>query len=97
MDRHINNNMKEGAEGRIMLHDVTPETCARFVKWMYKGEYEFGSEVDTVDQLLGHARLFILADRFNIDGLREYSHQGLRTGHASLGDDELTHTEFRVR
>lgn len=75
MKKHIRNSMREGLSNKMHLSDVLPDTFARFVQWAYTGEYPY-SDVSTLGRsdktpsILVHARLFVLAERFNIVTLR---------------------------
>lgn len=73
MKNHICNNMREGIENRLILHDVTPETFARFLSWLYTRHSLFVDEDDrstTINQELRiNFRMFAFAEKFNITDL----------------------------
>lgn len=39
LGKHTNNDMKEGKEGRMILHEVNEATMERFLQWAYQGHY----------------------------------------------------------
>ena len=39
LEKHTNNEMKEGKEGRMILREVSETTMERFLQWAYKGQY----------------------------------------------------------
>lgn len=39
LEKHMNNEMKEGKERRMVLHEVDTDTFERFLQWAYTGEY----------------------------------------------------------
>ncbi|KAF8458726.1 hypothetical protein BDZ91DRAFT_742852 [Kalaharituber pfeilii] len=76
--KHINNDMKEGLNGEMVLHDVDKDTLQRFLEWAYVKDYrtDSGSHA-TSSALLLHAKLYVFADRFNIGSLKDLSFQKL--------------------
>ena len=40
LDKHVNNNMKEGIEGQMCLSEVEELTLKAFLCWVYRGDYE---------------------------------------------------------
>jgi len=66
------------------MMDVSPDTMHRFMEFCYSGDYlhaEYNSDDPLKDKeatqalslLLTHARLYVLADRYNIVSLKELS------------------------
>ncbi|KAF8453866.1 hypothetical protein BDZ91DRAFT_786637 [Kalaharituber pfeilii] len=78
--KHVDNDMKEGLSGEMILRDVDKETMCRFLQWAYVKEYSIDSgtqETNATSILLPHVKLYALADRFNIQALKELSLQKL--------------------
>ncbi|KAF8470736.1 hypothetical protein BDZ91DRAFT_718876 [Kalaharituber pfeilii] len=69
--KHIDNEMKEGLSGEMLLHDVDKDTLRRFLQWAYVKEYTpcFGPK----DTMFLHAKLYAFAERFNITSLKDLS------------------------
>ena len=40
LERHINNQMREGHKKQMVLHEVDSATFERFVEWAYTGKYK---------------------------------------------------------
>ena len=40
LERHVNNQMREGQERRMVLHEVDSTTFGRFLEWAYTGKYD---------------------------------------------------------
>ncbi|KAF8445446.1 hypothetical protein BDZ91DRAFT_753687 [Kalaharituber pfeilii] len=70
LDKHANNNMKEGLEGNMELSDVEEATMKAFLEWAYTKDYTFPNP-NTASALLKHTKLYALADRFNIATLKD--------------------------
>lgn len=69
LKKHITNEMKEGQEGRMVLHEVDEVTLERFLQWAYQGHYTV-----TEPRVLGlsiHTKIYAFAERFNIQKLKE--------------------------
>ncbi|KAF8466856.1 hypothetical protein BDZ91DRAFT_724177 [Kalaharituber pfeilii] len=75
--RHVDNSMKEGLTGEMLLREVDEGTFQSFLKWTYVHEYAMQHE-DANDSPLQHIKLYVLADRFNIAELRTLSFRKLR-------------------
>ncbi|KAF8461621.1 hypothetical protein BDZ91DRAFT_373041 [Kalaharituber pfeilii] len=71
MRKHIENGMKEGLNGEMVLYDVDEDTLQRFLQWAYMKDYE--TSQSTNPALLLHAKLYVFADRFNIGSLKDLS------------------------
>ncbi|KAF8461623.1 hypothetical protein BDZ91DRAFT_784815 [Kalaharituber pfeilii] len=69
--KHIENEMKEGLNGEMVLYDVDKDTVQRFLQWAYLRDYK--SSQGTGSALLLHTKFYILGDRFNIGSLRDLS------------------------
>ncbi|KAF8459940.1 hypothetical protein BDZ91DRAFT_636201, partial [Kalaharituber pfeilii] len=87
LDKHVNNDMKEGTQGVMELSEVDEGTMNAFLQWAYKGDYNMlcnvESESDTMacsdnpkasSALLGHTKVYVLADRFNTVRLKDLAH-----------------------
>ncbi|KAF8455435.1 hypothetical protein BDZ91DRAFT_701911 [Kalaharituber pfeilii] len=70
LDKHANNNMKEGLEGNMELSDVEEATMMAFLEWAYTKDYTFPNPT-SASVLLKHTKLYALADRFNIASLKD--------------------------
>jgi len=75
LNKHVNNYMREGIEGKIHLPEEGAEALTFFAEWAYTGDYD--REDDTLEipdepwQILHkHLQLCVFADKFNIPTLR---------------------------
>ena len=70
--------MREGLTDHMHLVDVDRQTIESFLCWAYKGEYfksldASSNEEDqsfAADVLLQHAKVYVLAERFNVVPLK---------------------------
>ena len=84
LDKHVNNDMKEGIEGIICLPDEGEEVLTLFTEWAYTGDY--ASKNDTLPANTGkpkeskqdpwlslhkHLQLCAFADKFNVPILKQ--------------------------
>ncbi|KAF8450184.1 hypothetical protein BGX38DRAFT_1185065 [Terfezia claveryi] len=67
--KHTNNDMKEGKESRMILHEVNATTIERFLQWAYKGYYTVAQS--GVLALSIHTHIYAFAERFNIPVLKD--------------------------
>lgn len=72
--KHLNNEMREGIENRLVLKEVRVSTFARFVAWLYSPSNHYGriclSDISPLKAVLLVNRLFLFGDRFNINLLQ---------------------------
>ncbi|KAF8461619.1 hypothetical protein BDZ91DRAFT_736678 [Kalaharituber pfeilii] len=73
--KHIDNEMKEGLNGEMVLYDVDEVTVQCFLQWAYVRDYKISQA--TSNALLLHAKLYVFADRFNVGSLKDLSFQKL--------------------
>ncbi|KAG0637650.1 hypothetical protein HOY80DRAFT_1138181 [Tuber brumale] len=87
LDKHVNNDMREGIEGVIHLPDENEEVFTLFTKWAYTGDYD-SEELIPLDGVLKkdpwlslhqHLQLFVFSDKFNIPALRQLAESKFRT------------------
>ncbi|RPB25669.1 hypothetical protein L211DRAFT_95565 [Terfezia boudieri ATCC MYA-4762] len=71
--KHTNNDMKEGKEGRMILHEVNATTIERFLQWAYKGHYTVAQS--GVLALSIHTHIYAFAERFNIPVLKDEAYK----------------------
>ncbi|KAG0637649.1 hypothetical protein HOY80DRAFT_1050791 [Tuber brumale] len=86
LDKHVNNDMKEGIEGIIRLPDEDSGVLTLFAEWAYTGDY--GCE-DTTPSLgppfrrwvpiFRHLRLYIFSDKFNVSTLKQLAERKFHT------------------
>ncbi|KAF8459876.1 hypothetical protein BDZ91DRAFT_799550 [Kalaharituber pfeilii] len=69
--KHIDNEMREGLEGEMILREVDMETMETFLKWAYVKEYSLPAHLDPMIALLAHIKVYVFGDRFNILALKE--------------------------
>ena len=80
LNKHVNNDMREGIEGIIRLPDEGKEAVTLFIEWAYTGDYTHKS--DTPSGFLGliqdpwpslhkHLQLCVFSDKFNICALKQ--------------------------
>ncbi|KAI5811783.1 hypothetical protein DFH27DRAFT_535038 [Peziza echinospora] len=72
-EKHVKNEMREGIEGSMMLHDVDSPTVRRFLQWAYTQEYSIPDGLPKGASLQVDIKMFVLADRFNIKRLAKHS------------------------
>ncbi|CUS12647.1 unnamed protein product [Tuber aestivum] len=77
LNKHVNNNMREGIEGIICLPDEEEETIAHFTEWAYTGEYTLSPPPANTNSYTGprqhpwsnlhkHLQIYVFSDKFNI-------------------------------
>ncbi|RPA89222.1 hypothetical protein L873DRAFT_1755295 [Choiromyces venosus 120613-1] len=84
LNKHVNNDMKEGIEGIIYLPDDEEEVLTLFTEWAYTGEYSYEDDKPVViphkskqskqnpwQNLRMHLRLYVFSDKFNISTLKK--------------------------
>ncbi|RPB23930.1 hypothetical protein L211DRAFT_825127 [Terfezia boudieri ATCC MYA-4762] len=72
LDKHINNDMKEGRENLIELSEVDEPTIEAFLEWAYFQDYQPAILAPkSTAALLYHSKIYVLADRFNIPLLKD--------------------------
>jgi len=73
LNKHVNNNMREGIEGIIRFREEGEEMFALFIEWAYSGDYarENEPEQDPWPSLHKHLQLCVFADKFNVPTLEE--------------------------
>ncbi|KAF8461631.1 hypothetical protein BDZ91DRAFT_797921 [Kalaharituber pfeilii] len=69
--KHIENEMKEGLNGEMVLYDVDKDTMQRFLQWAYLKDYKTLQTQAVSSTLLLHAKLYVFGDRFNIGSLKD--------------------------
>ncbi|KAF8466862.1 hypothetical protein BDZ91DRAFT_724192 [Kalaharituber pfeilii] len=86
---HIQNEMREGLKGEMVVADVDKVTLERFLQWAYTRDYT----VDAKSQppLMVHTKIYVLADRFNVPALQDLSFGRLT---ATLADHPILRRDF---
>ncbi|KAF8459928.1 hypothetical protein BDZ91DRAFT_851821 [Kalaharituber pfeilii] len=86
LDKHVNNDMKEGIQGVMELSEVDEATMKAFLQWAYnlKDDYTIENPKAT-SALLGHTKIYVLADRFNIVPLKDLAYNKITALLADLG------------
>ncbi|KAF8452954.1 hypothetical protein BDZ91DRAFT_853279 [Kalaharituber pfeilii] len=89
LDKHVNNNMKEGLEGVMELSDVDDPTMKAFLVWAYTKDYTPPLPKST-SALLQHIKLYALADRFNTSILKDLAYSKITAylSHVGMVSDE---------
>ncbi|PUU78965.1 hypothetical protein B9Z19DRAFT_1125779 [Tuber borchii] len=92
LDKHVNNNMREGIEGKIYLPEEGEEVLTLFTEWAYTGDY--ASKNDTLPANTGnpkepkhdpwpslhkHLQLCAFADKFNVPILKHLAESKFHT------------------
>jgi hypothetical protein len=93
MRRLVYNDMKEGLERRVEMKEVSEETMAYFTEFCYSGNYTppqawncyqlrhestSGKIVSGQEAVLIHARLYVFAEIYNIEVLRNLCLENLK-------------------
>jgi len=79
LNKHVNNDMREGIEGKIHLPEEGEEALTLFIEWAYSGDYGHKNVTlqsppkpeDPWPSLHKHLQLCAFADKFNIPILKE--------------------------
>ena len=92
LNKHVNNDMKEGIEGVIRLPDEEEEVLTLFTEWAYTGDYarkhnaalaivgdSMGPEQDPWPSLHKHLQLCVFGDKFNISILKKLAESKFHT------------------
>jgi len=87
LNKHVNNDMREGIEGRIHLPEDREEVLTLFIEWAYTGCYSHKSPSpksspkpeDPWHSLFKHIGLCVFADKFNIPILNELAESNFYT------------------
>ncbi|KAF8455436.1 hypothetical protein BDZ91DRAFT_746564 [Kalaharituber pfeilii] len=69
LEKHANN-MKQGLEGVMELSDVEEATMKALLEWAYTKDYTIPNPT-SASALPKHTKLYALADRFNIETLKD--------------------------
>ncbi|PUU78963.1 hypothetical protein B9Z19DRAFT_1192926 [Tuber borchii] len=83
LDKHVNNDMREGIEGKIYLPDEGEEVLTLFTEWAYTGDYASKDDALRADRgnpkklkqdpwpsLHKHLQLYAFAEKFNVPILK---------------------------
>ncbi|KAF8459929.1 hypothetical protein BDZ91DRAFT_740614 [Kalaharituber pfeilii] len=84
LDKHVNNDMKEGTQGVMELSEVDGATMTAFLQWAYKDDYTTENP-KAASALLGHTKIYVLADRFNTVPLKDLAYNKITALLADLG------------
>ncbi|KAF8459931.1 hypothetical protein BDZ91DRAFT_685127 [Kalaharituber pfeilii] len=84
LDKHVNNEMREGTQGVMELSEVDEATMTAFLQWAYKDEYTTDNP-KAASALLAHTKIYVLADRFNTVPLKDLSYNKITALLADLG------------
>jgi len=92
LDRHVNNDMKEGIEGIICLPDEGEEVLTLFTEWAYTGDYACKDDALPADtrnskkpkqdpwpSLHKHLQLCAFAEKFNVPILKQLAESKFHT------------------
>ena len=93
LNKHVNNDMKEGVEGIIRLPDEGEEVLTLFTEWAYTGDYARKHDatlaivVDSIEPeqdpwpcLRKHLQLCVFGDKFNIPILKQLAESKFHAG-----------------
>ncbi|KAF8464861.1 hypothetical protein BDZ91DRAFT_783466 [Kalaharituber pfeilii] len=83
LDKHVHNEMKEGKTGIIVFKEVDSITMERVLEWGYTKKYCTGATGPA--SILIHTRIYIYADRFNINRLKGFSFACLSSELRTIG------------
>jgi len=87
LNKHVNNDMKEGIEGKIHLPEEGEEALTLFIEWAYSGDYAHKKSLlerllkseDPWQIIHKHLQLCVLSDKFNIPMLKELAESKFHT------------------
>jgi len=97
LDKHVNNDMREGIEGIIYLPDEGEEVLTLFTEWAYTGDYALKSNAlpantrnrkqpkqDPWPRLHKHLQLCAFAEKFNVPILKQLAESKFQTEISSV-------------
>jgi len=88
LNKHVNNDMREGIEGIICLPDEGKEAVMLFIEWAYTGDYTYKGDIpsgtpglnqDPWPSLHKHLQLCAFSDKFNIGALKKLAESRFHT------------------
>jgi len=87
LNKHVNNDMREGIEGKIHIPEEGEEALTLFIEWAYTGDYGHKNVTlksppkpeDPWPSLHKHLQLCAFADKFNMPILRELAESKFHT------------------
>ncbi|KAF8459924.1 hypothetical protein BDZ91DRAFT_740596 [Kalaharituber pfeilii] len=86
LDKHVNNDMKEGTQGVMELSDVDRVTMTAFLGWAYRFTDGYTIEnPNAASALLAHTKMYVLADRFNIVSLKGLAYNNITALLVNIG------------
>jgi len=99
LNKHVNNDMREGIEGIINLPDDGEEVLTPFTEWAYTGDYahkgiplgSYPGPEDPWQPLYNHLQLCVFADKFNISTLEELAGSKFYTEINRIEPNSQTH------
>ncbi|KAF8460017.1 hypothetical protein BDZ91DRAFT_635347, partial [Kalaharituber pfeilii] len=84
LQKHTNNEMKEGRGGVMELGEVDEATMEAFLEWAYLKDYTV-PEPKKASSLIGHTKVYALADRFNTVTLKNLAYSKITALLADIG------------
>ncbi|KAF8465512.1 hypothetical protein BDZ91DRAFT_727577 [Kalaharituber pfeilii] len=90
--KHVENDMREGRKGEMIVQDVSYLTMKNFIDWAYAKTYNVLGK--GANALLPHLQLYVFGDRFNIPELRKLACQEVKnilTGLKLESDSNKSH------
>ncbi|KAF8465756.1 hypothetical protein BDZ91DRAFT_849226 [Kalaharituber pfeilii] len=85
LERHTNNEMKEGREGVMELSGVHEATMEAFLEWAYYHDYTVPPSQSNLVSLMHNTKVYVLGDRFNVKKLQDLAFSRLTTALHKLG------------
>ncbi|PUU78970.1 hypothetical protein B9Z19DRAFT_1140566 [Tuber borchii] len=88
LNKHVNNDMREGIEGIIRLPEEGEEVVTLFTEWAYTGDYTHKGDIpsgipgltqDPWRSLHKHLQLCAFSDKFNIGALKQLAESRFHT------------------
>ncbi|KAF8465072.1 hypothetical protein BDZ91DRAFT_640047, partial [Kalaharituber pfeilii] len=84
LQKHTNNEMREGTEGVMELSEVDESTMEAFLEWAYFKDYTVPLP-KTTSSVIRHTKMYVLADRFNTVILKNLAYSKLTALLADIG------------
>ncbi|KAF8464274.1 hypothetical protein BDZ91DRAFT_640381, partial [Kalaharituber pfeilii] len=88
LQKHTNNEMREGREGVMELSEVDEPTMEAFLEWAYFKDYTVywtSPLPKTTSSVIRHTKMYVLADRFNTAILKNLAYSKLTALLADVG------------
>lgn len=81
-DKACSERFKEGIEARIDLEEDPPDAVAAMLSFLYLFDYKIPEQQESMD-LQFHAKVYVIAEKYDISCLKEHAFQQIRSKNSS--------------